>query len=343
MDGTHDYMRSDTQLSTLPDYLRYRPYTVPNPCPNVSARYLDSKKGAASPPPPTFQPTTQFGPQPVKWRTSPRYLQPRARTPEPKATQQYTEAPEYEYHRRVSRAAGFSNVQARLLDHTHKPAKDGELSPRELVQQDRENNRRLTGWRSNPINGPSLTFDEIRNRNQQLRAAFEAAMSNKKNRTPSVVGDYCRHGTPITHHTTSEQYVSQRKKDFAPRWSAPGGSGGGRWSRGSKGPINRSTARTDTRVREYRARSQDRIVPRSHVPRVATLSPSYSLQRWESNEATDDGSLPEPSPAPRAPTGAGDSGDSPPNHDGVETIEGPVTVSVPRGAVVRINSDSRTH
>eukprot|EP00672_Neobodo_designis_P024738 CAMPEP_0174840792 /NCGR_PEP_ID=MMETSP1114-20130205/8902_1 /TAXON_ID=312471 /ORGANISM="Neobodo designis, Strain CCAP 1951/1" /LENGTH=339 /DNA_ID=CAMNT_0016074959 /DNA_START=29 /DNA_END=1048 /DNA_ORIENTATION=+ len=337
MDQPHDFMRSDTQLTTLPEYLRYREYTVPNPCPNVTARYKEGRKAAPAPPVPTFQPVTQFGAQPVKWRTPPRYLQPRARTPEPRTMQQYTESAEYEYHRRVSRAAGFGSAQSRLLD--ARQARDGELSPRDRVQQNRESNKRLTGWRSNPINGPSLTFDEIRNRNQQLRASFEAAMANKKNRAPSVVGDYLRHGTVINHHTMSEHYVSQRKKDFAPRWSAPGGSGGGRWSRGTKGPINRSTARTDVRVREYRARSQDRVVPKQHVPRVATLAPSFSLQRWEEQEAAGatDAGVSSESPAPRTPVGAPDNS----NAERAELIEGPVTVSVPRGAVVRINSESR--
>lgn len=349
-----ELVRSDSVHTTLPDYLRYKPYTVPHPCPGVEPRYLDPRKPKTAVPAPTFQPVTSFGPSPVRWNTPPRYLQARARTPEARPPPKYTELKEYEYHQRVARAAGFSNVNSRLLDPPSRTRQE-DLSPRDRVQQQREENKRLTNWRSNPINGPSLTFDEIRQRNQHLKASFEAALAAKKNKTPSVVGDYCRHGTPVKHHTMSPEYVSKRKKDFEPRWTAAGGSGGGQWNRGSKGPVNRSTARSEHRVREYRTQSSERRVARRHVPRVATLAPSYSLQQWEASHGADgeggdeaaldfdpNSSL---SPAPavgrdKHHQGGEDRAQSGTNGGAVEVIEGPVTVSVPRGAVVRVATAS---
>jgi hypothetical protein len=340
MDALHDFLRSDTQLSSLPEHLRYKPFTVPNPCPAVEPRYLQPRKPAPTPPPLTFRPETNSG---ATSRVQPRYLTPRAHTPPPKQLPQYHEQPEYDYHKRVAKAAGFGAAAPRLLDPMGRLAvKDGDLSPRDRVQQQREENKRLLSWRANAINGPSRTFDEIRLRNQSLVAAFEQAMLNKKNKTPSVVGDYCRHGTPVKHHTTSEQYVSKRKKNFDPKWVAGGGSGGGRWVRGGdKGPINRSTARSESRVREYRAQSADRKVSRANVPRVAKLAPSYSLQRWESEMSAavaDSPSSAANGHASPAPTRPGTNGGAKTPNDHVEVLQGPVTVSVPRGAVIRIGS-----
>ena len=335
-----DYVRSDSAYTELPEYLRYKPYFVPNPCPGVGPRYLSPRKAPTPVPAPTFQPTITFNQSPVKWKANPRYLNERAKTPPPRPIEQYTETKDYEYHLKISKQIGFGGVQPRLLN---QPTKNANVAnPREEINRARAANSRVLNWRANATNAPSLTFDEIRSRNAHLTAAFELALSKRTLKGTSVVGDSLRHGTPIKHHTTSEHYVSKRKKDFEKVWSAAGGQGGGRWTRSEKKPTNRS----EVRVKEYRAKSQERKVPRNTVPRVATLAPSYSLQRWESEMYEAEAStsptshaLPSPnrSPAPRHPAARTDSRLSAiPSNTAVEVIEGPVTVSVPRGAVVRV-------
>jgi hypothetical protein len=357
-----NFHRTETRFSELPEHLRYHPLTVPNPCPAVLPRYLLPRAPSPKPAKPSFQPQTTFGPAPPKPQAGPRYLQPRAQTPEPRKPTKYLELPEYQYHLRVATAAGFGHAASKLLEWHNKP-NNPEESPRARVAQHRESNKRISSWRGVATNAPSRTFDEVRQRNQHLAAIFEQAiaMKQQKNKTPSVVSDYCRHGTPIRHHTMGPYYVSKRKKDFDPKWTSGGGAGGGRWYKSAdKGPTNKSLVRCESRVKELRSSSKERIVSRAHVPRVAMLAPSYSLQRWESSlgddmtnsepvTRQDSGALGAPSPAPRFPAadigrressasmGRSNVVDASP---GVEIIEGPVTVSVPKGAIVRISSSA---
>lgn len=321
-----------SEFSELPEHLRYRPYKVPNLSRGVSARYLNPRSDKPLVNKPTFQPDLLDNGK--TWRAPPRYLEARARTPEPRRAPTYQETNEYQTHQRVARATGFGNAAARHLEHKHQEGP----SAREKVSEHRDATRRIWQWRGVATNAPSLTFDEIRRRNRNLSGSYENARP-KANRTPSVIEEYCRHGTPIKHHTMSEGYISQPRRRFDPRWVQPGGCGGGKWQPKANGPINRSTARSEMRVREFRSASKERTVGRRHVPRVATLSPAYSLTEYELHHesTTTSAATPASSDATPARAAGGTPADEPAH--GVEVLEGPLTVSVPRGAVVRISGD----
>ena len=338
-----DQLRGDAQHTALPDHLRYKPMQVPNPYRGVTPRYLEPRKKDSTRPAPKFE-AEQF-PRIGGWsRTTSRHLEPRAQTPPPAKVVPYEETPEYLYHKDIEKVVGFSGVRSRHLEYS--VPEEGHTR-KDDAQAFRHQHSRELQWRGIAINAPSRTFEEIRRRNTHL-VENSPDYVPKKNKTPSVVEEYIRLGSPIRHHTTDKSYITPRVKYHMPKWAPAGGVGGGRANPIGKSPVNRSTQRSDVRVREVRAQSAERTVSRNHVPRVATLSPSYSLVRWESERrgASERSRSPTARPAspsvePPARGSAVARGGAPvAAHADAALHEGPVTVAVPRGAYVRVVSNT---
>ena len=223
----------------------------------------------------------------------------------------YRELPEFRLHRSLSQQLGFgSNIASRHLEKTNEITANatghgtkGYESPRHSVDRHRKENARALGFRVGALPSHSLSFDDHRRRNQKLISM----MSRKSKTAPSVIGAYVREGIPIPHHTTSASYVTNkggRNRSHSPgnnntaasssggvrgrsperdsgRWTPSGGCGGGRWNTRPSSPKSAANHRLDVKVKEIRQKRKEASVPRSNVPRVAYLSPSHSLLRWE--------------------------------------------------------------
>lgn len=352
----------DGSYTEVPEHLQYKPYTVPPQYTGTSPRYLDERKKGT----PQRYEVKPFEAKKGIWAgVSSRHLEPLHPRRQPEKPLQYNEKREFREHKEYLKIAHWDGVEARYLEFKEPP-----ISPRQQIQIQKERDRRLLGWRSNPVGGLSLTFDEIRKRTKRLLGGKPDHLEVKpKRRTPSVIRQYIRFGTPPKHYTTSERYLEESKRArSAPRerlWTPGGGCGGGKWQRKPTSPRSASIHRENDYISDFRATQNERVVKRNFVPRVAKLSPSASLARWESDvkatatESESDNSTivvgspayPDPkravsshsvpSPAPTAPPGSSNHHTSHTHHGEGTILVGPVTVAVPPGAVVRLSSTHR--
>lgn len=268
----------------IPEHLRYKPYKVDNPFPQVETRYRSPPKKVEA----AKMYDTLYGvkreaipPNPLFGHVVPRYLSPPKRElptalpNEPRRlerTESVLPTPEYIQHKTSAAAQAFSHVLPKYADPSLYAHRD--ITPRDIVESKKRDNLQ----RVNKGNAPFIvapqprgrTFKEMEHSNHRL-ADWSAPSTSKRNQ-PSIIAEWVKNGIPIP---TDRQTSPSKRPESPPRmggkpFAGGGGAGGGSFDRRSNSPVrramqleNKKAMKLVSAMTEARSKSP---------PRVATLS-----------------------------------------------------------------------
>lgn len=267
---------------------------------NVSPRYLEPKKAL---PPPSSPKRESIPVNPSYASVAPRYLSPRREASEAgsRNAQQDKKKGSKGSHQPISKALLFknpklANVHPRYLDPTNYQP-DEQNSPRRLVENRHQVDRRERGWRSDYVLGSCKYFDDLKKFTDQREKNVPQPKKACKD-AGSVIAAYVKDNIPIKHyqHTTAIHHEGEGSAhDESHSGSIHAGNSRGsspsrHWSNGGWQNVTFDCRRGQTAsTRNQFKMEEDRVarnieergrakVPSNHVPRVATLSPGYRLQ-----------------------------------------------------------------
>ncbi len=279
----------------VPEHLRFKPILTGSEWSATPPRYMNPREKKPAPNPAQQFKRETFSPGRAWEGVQPRYLQARQPKPAPAPVPLFA-AKELIDHKAYVERTGQSKVAPKYLEGVIPP--EGTESPRRQIEQQKEKNKKLTGWRSNALNTIPMTFDEIRNRNRKF-IKYDWYDKKPTMSKPSVIAEYVRAGTPIRHHTMGSHYVTPKRAASvdggdSKGWVPGGGFGGGRWFSRANSPKRMATIRENDIISAYLQEAKTMHVSRSHIPRVAGLSSAETFKRWETERSTN-------SPRPQTP------------------------------------------
>lgn len=263
---------------------------VVNPYANVESRYLHPRPAAT---PQAWTPSKEKIPENPAYKSVEARYNHHKDAPPPRA-REITPDPflKVEDHKRLTKMLHGDTASKFMNSGLYAP---NQSSPRRQVEERLQSNRRVKGWRNDTVSASTRTFDDLLKVTDKVRPLPKTS----KAKGVSQVHEYVLHGTPIKHHTMDHLVVDgneihNKAKDLIRR---PSSSGGPRWQ--SPGPQTMTFAerQKSTQVMQnqfkkeqdlLKAKTERRLsahVPKSHVPRVAMLTPSFQLAQLQRHQA----------------------------------------------------------